>query len=97
VALQMDPERRRKLAELARWHDEWQAKHQVDDADWVPEGADSELRRSPSLEAEREYWVKAGEIMGSDPWPPPPEKEQELRRKAREFLGLAPETGERGD
>jgi hypothetical protein len=67
AALQMDPERRRKLAELARWHDE------------------------------REYWMKAGEIMGMAPWPPPPQKEQELKRKAREFLGMDPETGERRD
>lgn len=68
MALEMDPERRRKLMELARWHDQWQTEHQVDDAEHVPEGADSaEHRRPPSPEAEREFMTKAREIMGLDP------------------------------
>jgi hypothetical protein len=67
VALQMDPERRRKLMELARWHDQWQAEHQVDDAEFVPEGADSERRRPPTPDAERDFMARAREIMGLDP------------------------------
>lgn len=97
VALEMDSERRRKLAELARWHDEWQARHGVDDAEHTPEGADPEHARPPSPEAEREYWARAAEIMGGEPWPPPPEQELERKKRAREFLGLDPETGERKD
>ncbi|HKT03696.1 MAG TPA: hypothetical protein VJT31_29565 [Rugosimonospora sp.] len=68
MALQMDPERRRKLMELARWHDEWQAKHGVDDVEFVPEdAADHPERGYPTAEAEREYMHRAREILGQDP------------------------------
>ena len=68
MALRMDPERSRRLMELARWHDEWQQRHGVDDTEWTPEGATAEDRkRSPSPEAEREYMTRAREIMGLDP------------------------------
>jgi hypothetical protein len=88
VALEMDPERRRKLAELARWQDEWQAKHQVDDAELTLSGVEPE--NPPSPEAEWEFARKAREIMGREPEPSPEEKE-EYRRKAREILGMDPE------
>jgi len=65
--MEMDPERRRRMMELARWHRAWQAEHGVDDADFIPEGSDSENRRPPSPEAEREFMARAREIMGLDP------------------------------
>ena len=96
MALHMDPERQRKLAELARWHDEWQAKHRVDHAEHTPDGAEPEQARPPSPEAEVEFMVKAREIMGH-PRPPSPDEQQDFKARAREILGLDPETGPRKD
>ena len=67
MAQEMDPERRRKLAELARLHDEWQTRHGIDDEEFTPDGADSDQRRAPTPEQEREYVRHAREIMGQDP------------------------------
>ena len=33
MALQMDPERRRRLMELARWREEWAEKYGIDNID----------------------------------------------------------------
>jgi hypothetical protein len=92
MAKDMDPERRRKLSELARWHDEWQTRHQVDDAEWVPDGADAGHAQPPSADAEREFMRRADEIMGPDP-----DAERDFLAEAREMLGRDPETGERKD
>jgi hypothetical protein len=67
MALDMDPEERRKLMELARIHDEWQQKYEIDDAEWTPDGADGPNRRSPTIEQQWEYVRKAREIAGQDP------------------------------
>jgi hypothetical protein len=68
MALQMDPERRRKLMELAAWHREWRGKHGVDDVEFVPDdAADHPDRRYPSPEQDREFMRRAREIMGQDP------------------------------
>ncbi|MEV4843014.1 hypothetical protein AB0K20_07320 [Micromonospora matsumotoense] len=67
MAMNVDPERQRRLRELAELHARWQATHQVDDVDFTPEGADSTHRRSPSAQAQREYMRRAREIMGLDP------------------------------
>jgi hypothetical protein len=67
MAMNTDPERQRRLRELAELHARWQAVHRVDDADFTPEGADSANRRSPSPEAQREFMRRAREIMGLDP------------------------------
>ncbi|MFC7548795.1 hypothetical protein [Plantactinospora sp. GCM10030261] len=67
MALQMDPERRRKLLELARWNREWEERHQIDDADHTVDGSDGPKRRSPTPEQEAEYHRRADEIMGIDP------------------------------
>ena len=67
MAPQMNPERRRKLKELARLHSEWQARHGIDDADYVPEGSDSDNRRSPTPKQLWEYMRQAREIVGQDP------------------------------
>lgn len=68
MALKMDPERRRMMMELAAWHRKWQAKHDVDDTDLVPEdAADHPERRYPSAEADREFMYRAREILGQDP------------------------------
>jgi hypothetical protein len=68
VALNMNPERRRMLEELAAWHDEWQAKHDVEDVEFVPEdAADQPERKYPSAEAEREFMHRARQILGQDP------------------------------
>lgn len=63
MALEIDPERRRKLAELARLHDEWQARYGIDDEEFTPDGADSENRRAPSPEQERELVDRTRELM----------------------------------
>ncbi|MEU7958721.1 hypothetical protein ACN267_29875 [Micromonospora sp. WMMD734] len=67
MAMNVDPERQRRLRELAELHARWQATHRVDDVDFTPEGADSAQRRSPSAQAQREYMRQAREIMGLDP------------------------------
>jgi hypothetical protein len=68
MALQMDPERRRKLMELAEWHREWQKNHGVDDVEFVPENADDYPdRRYPTPEQDREFMRRAREILGQDP------------------------------
>jgi hypothetical protein len=64
----MDPERRRRLMELARWREEWQTKHDVDDVEFAPQDAGTDPdRKYPSPEAEREFIRRAREIMGQDP------------------------------
>ena len=67
MAMHTDPERQRRLRELADLNARWQAEHQVDDAEFTPDGADSVNRRPPSPEAQREYMRRAREIMGLDP------------------------------
>ncbi len=68
MALRMDPERRRMMMELAAWHREWQARHDVDDVEFVPEdAADQPGSRYPSAEADREFMHRAREILGQDP------------------------------
>lgn len=67
MALQMDPEHRRQLMELAAWNREWEERYQIDDADYTVDGSDGSKRRSPTPEQEAEYWRRADEIMGIDP------------------------------
>ncbi|QSB16808.1 hypothetical protein JQS43_11280 [Natronosporangium hydrolyticum] len=68
MALEMDPERKRKLKELARVHAEWQAQHGVDDEEHTPVGAAApQGRRPPTPEQEAEFWRRASEVMGYDP------------------------------
>jgi len=67
MALQMDPERRRRLMELSRWREEWAEKHGIDDIDWTPDGADGPNRRTPTPEQAWEYVRRAREICGQDP------------------------------
>ncbi|MFJ6198350.1 hypothetical protein [Micromonospora sp. NPDC092111] len=67
MAINTDPDRQRRLRELAELHARWQAEHRVDDAEFTPEGADSTNRRPPSAQAQREYMRRAREIMGLDP------------------------------
>lgn len=67
MALEIHPERRRKLMELARVHDEWQARHGIDDADFTPDGASSGRRRTPTPEQEWELERRTREILGQDP------------------------------
>jgi hypothetical protein len=59
----LDPTVRDRLVELARWHDEWVAKYDIDDADWVVDGCSGPNRRSPSPQAEQEYHARANAIM----------------------------------
>jgi hypothetical protein len=67
MALDMDAIQRRRLLALAKWHDEWVAKHDIDDADWVADGCSGPNRRSPSAAAEQEYHARANQIMaGTD-------------------------------
>jgi hypothetical protein len=60
MGAEVDPQRQRRLAELARWHDEWQQKWDID------EELDPD---DPAItpEAQREYQARADEIMGRDP------------------------------
>jgi hypothetical protein len=76
--------RLRRMMELARWHDEWAARH-AGDAEFRPDahpGPDSDYNVhnvdvDPSAEAEREFMAGARRIMGLDPVtgmrPAPPE------------------------
>jgi hypothetical protein len=63
---EMDPELRRRLMALARWHDEWVARYGIDDVEWVPEGSEVN-RRSPTPEQELEFYREADRIMGRRP------------------------------
>jgi hypothetical protein len=68
MALEMDPERRRRLMELDRWRREWQEKYQIDDIEFIEPGAQvSPNVRYPTAEQEWEYVRRAREIMGQDP------------------------------
>lgn len=67
MALEIDPERRRKLIALGRLQDEWQATHDIDDAEYTPGGATGENRRSPTPEQVWEFERRAREIFGQDP------------------------------
>jgi hypothetical protein len=67
MALDMDPELRRQLMELAEVHDRWQAEHGVDDAEWVPDGADSDRARPPSAQAVDDFMTRSRRVMGLDP------------------------------
>jgi hypothetical protein len=65
VALRMSPELRRRLRELARWHDAWVQRYGIDDAEWVPEGSEVN-RRSPTPEQEAEFHRVAKKIMSGE-------------------------------
>ncbi|GAA4459100.1 hypothetical protein [Phytohabitans houttuyneae] len=65
--MEMDPERRRKLMELARVHDEWQARYGIDDADFTPDGSDSERRRTPTPDQVWELERRTRVVLGQDP------------------------------
>lgn len=67
MSFEFDPERRRKLVELGKLHDEWQAKYEIDDAEYTPNGADGDNRKSPTLEQLWEFEKRAREIFGQDP------------------------------
>lgn len=67
MALQMDPDRRRRLEAIDRWRDEWAAKYGIDDIDWTPDGSDGPDRRSPTPEQALEFVRKVRELSGQDP------------------------------
>jgi hypothetical protein len=67
MTVEFDPERRRKLIELNRLQTEWQDKYGIDDAEYTPNGAEGDNRRSPTLEQVWEFERKAREIFGQDP------------------------------
>ncbi|MBO0871538.1 MAG: hypothetical protein J2P15_23550 [Micromonosporaceae bacterium] len=68
MALDMDPERRRRLMELARWREEWQTKYGIDDVEFIPDDAPvTPDVRFPTAEQEWEYVRRAREILGLDP------------------------------
>lgn len=67
MALEMDPERRRRLQAIDRWREEWAATYGIDDADWTPDGATGPNRRSPTPEQAREYVRRVRELSGQDP------------------------------
>jgi hypothetical protein len=71
MALEMSPDRRRRLEELGRLHSEWVARH-VASTPFRPDGADSDYNVhhvdvEASADAEREFMRRAREIMGLDP------------------------------
>jgi hypothetical protein len=72
-----DSPRLRKLMAVARWHDEWARKH-ADDGDFRPE---------EHPEPHSDYAVHHLEVDAS------PEVEAEFMLKAREIMGLDPQTG----
>jgi hypothetical protein len=61
MGLQIHPERRRRLMELARLHRQWQQRHGVDESD--PDDA----ARRPTPAQEREFTARARRVMGLDP------------------------------
>jgi hypothetical protein len=75
--VKMDPERRRKLLELAAWHREWSAKH-ADRTPYRPEGDD-----------DSDYNLHHVDLDAD------PDAEAEFMHRAREIMGLDPETGRR--
>ncbi|MGA8112315.1 MAG: hypothetical protein WCA46_01495, partial [Actinocatenispora sp.] len=77
MAARMDPERARKLQALAAWHREWSEKH-ADTADFRPEGYP---------DAESDYNLHHVDVH------PDPAAEAEFMTRARQIMGLDPETG----
>lgn len=67
---EISPERRRRLAELGRWHSEWVRRHGFD--------LDDE-RATPELVAE--YQRRADEILGLDPETGRPVGDPPVRRR----------------
>jgi hypothetical protein len=50
MALDMHPERRRRLLATDRARREWEERYGIDDADWVPGGKTGPDKRSPTPE-----------------------------------------------
>jgi hypothetical protein len=92
----MDPERRRRLKELAALHNRWQQQYQIDDADWTAGGADHpDRRRPPTPEQAWEFVTESRRIMGRDPetgryLDPPLAPAARTRDEALLFLDLRP-------
>ncbi len=77
MAVEMDPGRARKLRELAEWHREWSRRH-ADTASFHPE-------QHP--DAGSDYNVHHVDVD------PDPAAEVEYMTRARQIMGLDPETG----
>jgi hypothetical protein len=77
MALQMDPERRRKLEALSRLHDEWETQY----------AKDAEFRPEQHPEGDSDYNVHHVDVD------PPADAEREFMHRAREVMGLDRETG----
>jgi hypothetical protein len=72
MAAEPDGGQQRRLEELARWHDEWVAKHEATtpfrpDDNTEPDYNLFYVDLEASQEAQDEFMMRAREIMGLDP------------------------------
>lgn len=67
MALQMDPERRRKLLAAAEVQRAWAERHGIDDPEWSEDGSDERHGRRPTAEQAAELERELREISGQDP------------------------------
>jgi hypothetical protein len=67
MALDMDPERRRRLVAADRARREWEDRYGIDDAEWVYGGKTGPDRRSPTPEQAAELARTLAEISGPAP------------------------------
>jgi hypothetical protein len=67
VALQMDPERRRRLLAAAQAQREWADRYGIDDPEWSEDGSADRQGRGPTPEQARELERRLREISGQDP------------------------------
>jgi hypothetical protein len=66
MALQMDPERRRKLLAAAEAQREWADRYGIDDPEWSEDGSPERQGRRPTPEQAEELERLLREISGQD-------------------------------
>ncbi len=67
VALNMDPERRRKLLAAAEAQRAWAERHGIDDPEWSEDGSTDRHGRQPTAEQAAELERELRVISGQDP------------------------------
>lgn len=67
MALDIDPERRRKLMAAAKAQRDWEDRHGIVDTEWAEDTSDEERGKRPTPEQYAELQRIQDEIYGIDP------------------------------
>jgi hypothetical protein len=67
MALQMDPERRRRLLAVDEAQRAWAARYGIDDFEWTEDAAPDRPGRTPTPEQVAELERTVRELLGQDP------------------------------